>query len=276
MILLLSVFAGLLGAVVGSFANVVVYRVPRGESVVHPPSHCPSCNARIRARDNVPVLGWLVLRGRCRDCAARISPRYPLVEGATTLAFVLVTLGFGPAIVVATTPDMAIAAVLVLVAYLHLAAVSIVLALIDLDVHRLPNVIVLPSYAVGAVLFVVAAVLQGDLIPLAVAAAGAGILFALYALAAVAYPGGMGLGDVKLAGVLGLHLGWLGWGTLAVGAFAPFLLGGVFALVLLVLHRVGRRSGIPFGPWMLAGTWVGIAVGGPIFDWYLDLFGLAS
>jgi leader peptidase (prepilin peptidase) / N-methyltransferase len=274
-IILICVLAGVLGAVVGSFANVVVYRVPRGESVAHPPSHCPNCDAAIRPRDNVPVLGWLLLRGRCRDCAAPISPRYPLVEAGTALALVLVALFFGPAVVAASTTLHAVAAALVLVAYGYFAVISIILTLIDLDVQRLPNAIVLPSYGVGGVLLGAAALLSGDLVPAATAAAGAGILFAVYALAALAYPRGMGLGDVKLSGVVGLFLGWFGFGALAVGGFAAFLLGGLFSLVLVLLGRGGRKSRIPFGPWMLAGAWVGITVGDAVFGWYLGLFGLA-
>ena len=274
MTIFVAVFAGIFGALFGSFANVVIYRVPRKESVVSPPSHCPNCGAGIRARDNVPVLGWLVLRGKCRDCGEPISPRYPLVEAATAVALVLVALYFAPAIEAATTTAQAWAAGLVLIAFLYLAVISIILTLIDLDVHRLPDVIVLPAYGVGALLFTIASFLSGDFVALAVAAAGSGSLFLLYLIAALAYPGGMGFGDVKLAGVLGLFLGYLGVGNLVVGAFAPFVLGGLFAVVLLLLKRAGRKSGIPFGPWMIAGTWIGIVAGAQIFTWYLALFGL--
>jgi len=270
----IAVFAGVFGALFGSFANVVIYRVPRKESVVSPPSHCPNCGAGIRARDNVPVIGWLVLRGKCRDCGNPISARYPLVEAATAIALVLVALRFAPAIEAAATPALAWSAALVFIAFAYLAVISIILTLIDIDVHRLPNLIVLPAYGVGALLLGIASVLSGDFTALAVAAAGAGALFALYLIAALVYPGGMGFGDVKLAGVLGLFLGYLGVGNLVVGAFAPFVLGGVFAVVLLLLKRAGRKSGIPFGPWMILGTWVGVATGAPIFVWYLGLFGL--
>lgn len=276
MTVILVVLSIVLGGVIGSFANVAIYRVPRGESVVSPPSHCPNCDAPIRARHNVPVLGWLVLRGKCHDCGNPISARYPLVEAGMALAFGGVALVLAPAVAESVTAAAAVAAVLVLVAYLYLAAISIILTLIDLDVRRLPNTIVLPAYAVGVVLLGVAALLGGDLVPIARAAAGAGILFAVYFVAAVAYPGGMGFGDVKLAGVLGLFLGWVGWGALAVGAFSAFLLGGLFAVVMMVLKRAGRKSSIPFGPWMLLGAWVGIVFGQIIFDSYLGLFGFSA
>jgi prepilin signal peptidase PulO-like enzyme (type II secretory pathway) len=269
------VLAVVLGALIGSFLNVVVYRVPAGKSVVSPPSACGNCGHRIRWYDNVPVVSWLVLRGKCRDCGDRISVRYPLVEAGTAVAFGLIGAGFAPQLLATTTTLGAISALLVLVAYLYLAAVSIALALIDLDVHRLPNTIVLPGYAVGIALLVPAALLAGEPHRLLPAAVGLAAMFLAYLAMALAYPGGMGLGDVKLAGVLGLFTGWLGWGPLAVGAIGAFILGGIFSGALLLARRAGRKSGIPFGPWMLMGAWVGIALGEPIAAWYLGLFGLS-
>lgn len=273
-VLLLVTMAGVLGLAVGSFLNVVVHRVPAGMSVVRPRSACPGCGHEISARDNIPIVSWLVLRGRCRSCRTGISPRYPLVELAGALAVVGVALWSAPALAHAVGAAATIAAVLQLVAYAYLAMTSIALALIDLDVHRLPNALVLPGYAVGVVLLGAAALLQGDLVALGRLAAGAGILLALYLLLVLISPRGMGLGDVKLAGVLGLFLGYLGWGQLAVGAMAGFVLGGLFGAVLLMLRRAGRRSGIPFGPWMLAGAWIGIVLGQRIAGGYLALVGL--
>jgi leader peptidase (prepilin peptidase)/N-methyltransferase len=273
------IILGVLGAAIGSFLNVVVYRVPLGLSIVHPPSACPACGHAIRARDNVPVLSWLVLRGKCRDCRAPISARYPLVESGTAVFFMLVSwwalagLIENPASVISTATAVSVG--LSLVAFLYLAAVSIALALIDLDVHRLPNKIVLPAYVVGAVLLGSAALITGDYDRLIGAGIGLAALWLAYFLMAILYPGGMGFGDVKLAGVLGLFLGWLGWGPLLVGSFAAFLLGGVFAVGLLVTRRVTRKGGIPFGPWMLLGAWVGIFAGDTLWSSYLALFGLA-
>lgn len=272
--LLLAVPAAVLGLAIGSFLNVVVYRVPAGLSVVRPRSACPGCGHGISARDNVPVLSWLLLRGRCRSCAMPISVRYPLVELAGAVAFAVVAFVAAPMLLGSAGALAATASGLRLVALLYLAAISIALALIDLDAHRLPDAIVLPSYAVGAVLLGGAALLDGDLVGLARLAAGAGIAFGLYLVLALISPKGMGLGDVKLAGVLGLWLAAFGWGQLAVGIGAAFLLGGVTGIVLLATRRVGRKTGIPFGPWMLAGAWIGIAAGRVIATGYLRAIGL--
>jgi leader peptidase (prepilin peptidase)/N-methyltransferase len=246
----------LLGLLVGSFLNVVVWRVPLGRSVVSPPSACPACGHPVRARDNVPVLSWIALRGRCRDCSAPISARYPAVELATAVLFGLVALRFDP---------------WALPAYTYLAAIGVALALIDLDTHRLPNAIVLPSYPVLAALLALASWGTGDWPALLRALVGGVALWVGYFALCLAHPGGMGFGDVKLAGLLGAALAWLGWGPFAVGAFAAFLLGGAYAVGLLVTRRAGRGSGIPFGPWMLLGAAAGIAVGTPLWDAYLGL-----
>ncbi|GEA88805.1 peptidase A24 [Cellulomonas cellasea DSM 20118] len=260
MTLPLVLVAALFGAAIGSFLNVVVWRVPRRESVVHPPSACPACGHEIRPRDNVPVVSWLLLRGRCRDCAAPISARYPLVEAGTAVLFALTAAWLGPS--------------WALPAFLYLAAVAVALALIDLDTHRLPNAIVLPSYPVAAVLLALASANPGgasDWPALLRAAIGCAVLYAVYFLLVLVYPAGMGFGDVKLAGVLGLYLGWVGWGALVVGWFAAFVLGGVFGVALLLSGRAGRKTGIPFGPWMLVGAAVGLLAGEPLLDAYLDL-----
>lgn len=273
MALFLVIAAGILGSAIGSFLNVVVWRLPRNESLVLPASHCPRCGHTIRWFDNIPILSWLVLRGRCRDCAEPISARYPAVELATALAFAGVTtwmlLAQGP-----HTFSTLAGWILCLVAFLVLAAISIALGLIDLDVHRLPNPLVFFGYAAGAVLLTAVSLLEGEHGRLLSAAIGLAAMFVAYLVMALVYPGGMGFGDVKLAGVLGLYLGWLGFAELVVGAFSAFLLGGVFAVAMLIARKAGRKSGIPFGPWMLAGAWVGILAGKYIAAWYLALFGL--
>jgi leader peptidase (prepilin peptidase)/N-methyltransferase len=250
------VMVGVLGLVVGSFLNVVIWRVPRGESVVTPRSRCPGCGTQIRTRDNVPVLSWVVLRGRCRDCDEPISARYPLVEIGTAVVFVLLAASIGP------HPELP--------AFLYLGAIGVALALIDIDVKRLPNAIVLPSYVVGAAMLGLAAAIGGDYADYLRAGLGAAALFGLYFLLAFIYPAGMGFGDVKLAGVLGMYLGWLGWAEVVTGGFLGFLFGGLVGGALMAAHRAGRKSQIPFGPFMLLGAFVAIFAGGALADLYLD------
>lgn len=258
-------FTFVFGALIGSFLNVVVWRVPRRESVVRPRSACPGCAHEIAWYDNIPIVSWLVLRGRCRGCAAPISMRYPLVEGGTAVAFALVVWGaYGGIYPFALLP-----------ALLYWAAIGIALTLIDLDHHRLPNVIVLPSYVVTAVLLVFASAVTGEWDRLIFAAIGCAALYAIYWVLAVAYPGGMGFGDVKLAGSLGMLLGWIGWSALLVGAFGAFLLGGLVGALLMIGQRATRKSRIPFGPYMILGVWVGIVAGGSIAKLYLNVTGLA-
>ena len=256
---LIVVVCAVLGLLIGSFLNVVIWRVPRGESIVRPPSHCPSCGHEVRVRDNVPVVSWLLLRGRCRDCSAPVSARYPLVEALTAALFVVFAVDLGA--------DWS------LPAYLYLAAVGVALTFIDLDHKRLPNVLTLPSYGVAGVLLGLAAVLddRGDDLLRGVLAMAA--LFAFYFVLAFVYPAGMGFGDVKLSGVLGLYLGWVGWGALVVGAFAGFLLGGVLGALLMAVRKAGRKSAIPFGPFMLAGALVGLLWGERIADAYVGSLG---
>jgi leader peptidase (prepilin peptidase)/N-methyltransferase len=237
---------GLLGLMIGSFLNVVIYRVPRGESVVRPRSHCPECSAGVRPRDEIPVVSWLLLRGR-----------YPLVELLTGVVFASLAAKFGFS---AQLP-----------AYLYLGAVGIALALIDLDVRKLPNKLTLPSYAVVAVLLGIAALAGHDAGPLLRAFGGMAVLYLGYFALAFAYPAGMGFGDVKLAGVLGLYLGWLGWGSLLVGVFAGFVLGGFVGIALILRGSAGRKSKIPFGPFMVAGALLAVFVGQSVASTYTSL-----
>lgn len=273
-----AVLAGVFGSLIGSFLNVVVFRVPAGRSIVAPASACPSCGGRIRAFDNIPVVSWFLLRGRCRDCGAPISLRYPAVELFTALAFAAVTIWQIPAIehAAAVWSTTAVAAALLqLAAYLYLAAVSVALALIDFDTHRLPDRIVLPAYAVSGGLIIVLAVLGGDGWGLLRALIAGTATFAFYLVLGLTKAGAMGFGDIKLAGLLGLTLGWVGWSALVVGVFAGFVIGGIVAVVLLLTRRVSRGGGIPFGPAMLAGAWLGLVAGPSLWNGYLGLMGLA-
>lgn len=257
MALVLAV-AGVFGLITGSFLNVVIYRVPRHESLIRPGSRCPGCGTAIRPIHNVPVVSWVLLGGRCARCRQGISLRYPLVEAATAALFVAVTARLG--------------VTRVLPAFLYLAAIGVALALIDVDVQRLPDSIVLPSYLVGLALLLLDPVwgLLGRSLLAMVA------LLAFYFLLALIHPGGIGYGDVKLAGLLGLYLGWLGWSAVLIGTFAGFVFGGLVGAGLLLTGRATRKSAIAFGPYMLAGAMLALFLAEPIANWYVSMLSSAS
>jgi leader peptidase (prepilin peptidase)/N-methyltransferase len=245
------VLAAILGALVGSFLNVVAYRLPRKESLLHPGSHCPHCETPIKPYDNVPVFGWLLLRGRCRACKAKISWRYPVVEAVTSALCAGVVARYG------ADNDI----------WLPLAFVILLVpvTLIDLDLRIIPNVLM----AIGAVA-AVALLLAFDSDSLgenAIAALAAGGFFLV---AALVYPAGMGMGDVKLAAVMGLFLGR----AVAPAIFAALFAGSIVGAVIIahVGAQEGRKKGIPFGPWLAFGGVVGVFAGDAIVDWYLDTF----
>nr|WP_255633070.1 A24 family peptidase [Demequina sp. TTPB684] len=246
--------AVLFGAALGSFGNVVIYRVPLGMSVVSPPSACPQCHHRIAARHNVPVLGWLVLRGRCAHCSTRISPRYPIVEATVGVLFGLVVVAYG----------LSWTTLLLLIA----AWAAVVLAAIDIDVQRLPVVVVWPWGLATAVVVLASAATSGQWDPALRALIGSAALWAFYGLAHLLYRRGMGRGDVRLAGVIGGVLGFMGWGPLVVGGFAAFVWGLVGAIMPMIRARSVSGVRIPFGPWMLLGAATGIVIGAPVASWY--------
>jgi leader peptidase (prepilin peptidase)/N-methyltransferase len=246
-----AVIAFLGGLMAGSFITVVAHRVPRGESIVGPRSRCPACGVQIAAYDNVPVFSWLVLRGRARCCGAAISARYPLTELALGLLYA--------ATVLVLWDDLGEVA-------LGLVFVTVLMAvtLTDLERRIIPNKILI----VGAVLAVViAAVADPASLPeraIAAAAAG-GLLFG----AALAYPRGMGLGDVKLAATMGLFLGRNVGPAILVALLAGSLVG------MAIIAREGaaaRKKAIPFGPFLALGGVVGLLAGNQIVDWYLGIF----
>jgi leader peptidase (prepilin peptidase) / N-methyltransferase len=243
------------GLALGSFMTVVTERVPAGVSVVSPRSRCPTCGAEIANRDNIPVLAWVLLRGRCRSCGSRISARYPLLELSTALLF-------SGAFLVYESLWVAIAVAFLLVLMPAVAA-------IDIEHRIIPNRLMYPALVVFPVYLTVAKLFGApvDLVRMVLG-------FALYggALFVVAIISrGMGMGDVKLAALVGLVLGSLGLRYVGVAAGAAIVLGGVGAIVALLLGR-GRKSAIPFGPYLAAGAVVSAFWGGPIADWYLRTF----
>ncbi len=256
----LVVVAAGFGLIIGSFLNVVIIRVPEGRSVVTPRSACPTCGKPISGFDNIPVVSWVLLRGRSRCCDEPISLRYPVVEALTGVAFAAVAGWKGWSWEVP--------------ALLYFAAAGIALAVIDYDVHRLPDAIVFPSYPIAAALLVLAALAEGEPKHLIGAAVGGIGMWVFYFLLMFIYPSGMGFGDVKLGGVLGLYLGWYGWEEAVVGGFAAFILGAVVGVVAIALFGATRKSMIPFGPFMLAGAWIGLIWGSSLVNRYLELTGL--
>lgn len=257
-----ATFAGIFGAIFGSFLNVVIYRVPNGGTLMGR-SYCPRCDHLIRGYHNIPIVSWLALRGRCHDCKAPISPRYILIESFTALSWVGITLAFWP-------QHAALVPLL-----LFIMAMSIALAMIDFDTMRLPNVLVYPTILVTAAYLTVLAAFTGNWDDLATAGLGSLALTAFYFLIHVGTRGrGLGFGDVKLAIALGLILGWFGWGALIVGTFAAFVVGGIPAAILLATKVVKRGTPIPFGPMLLLGAWVGIMWGEQIAALYLTATGL--
>ena len=252
----LVIVCGVFGLLIGSFLNVVIWRVPRGESIVRPPSACPRCGHELRAHDNIPVVSWLVLRGRCRDCGEPISKRYPIIEALTALLFALTAVIVPPA---------------ALPAYLWLVGAGVALAAIDIDTKRLPNVIVYPTAGVVGVWLVGLSLIEGE--PgRALRTVLAGLALGAFFLALnLAYPKGMGMGDVKLAVPLGFALGWVSWAAVIVGGFLAFLLGAVVGVALMAAGRAGRRSALPFGPFMLIGAYLALMFGDAVAGWYGSL-----
>jgi leader peptidase (prepilin peptidase) / N-methyltransferase len=241
---------GVLGLLIGSFLNVVIYRLPRGESLNRPASRCPGCGAPIKPYDNVPVVSWLLLRGRCRSCGTAISPRYPLVEALTGAVFVGVALTRG------VNDDLAV--------WLPFAAMLIAVAGIDLDHRIIPNKILLPAAIWGLAATIA---FRPDNVDDALIAGGAAFAFLL--LAALAYPAGMGMGDVKLAGVMGIYLG----SAVAPAMLVAFLAGSIVGLAIIAREgRDARKKGIPFGPYLALGGLVGIFAGPELVDVYVDHF----
>jgi leader peptidase (prepilin peptidase)/N-methyltransferase len=246
-----ATFAGVMGAIIGSFLNVVVYRLPRHESLITPASHCPNCDTPVKPYDNIPVLSWLLLRGHCRGCGEPISVRYPLVEALTAALCVGAVLANHSAV------SIALAIVLILLV--------VPSALIDLEHRIIPNRIT----ALGAVMALVIGLALdpgGEPERLIASVAAGGFLL----LAALAYPGGMGMGDVKLAGMMGLFLG---------AAVAPALLIALVAgvgLGAVVIARkgasAGRKTAIPFGPFLALGALCAVFAGHPLVNVYVNHF----
>ena len=248
---LISITIALLGLLIGSFLNVVIFRVPRGESIVTPGSHCPACGHALRAWELLPVISFLIQKRQCRSCQARISWRYPAVELLTGILFFLTAfLSFDSEVHPAR-----------LLLNLSFVAVLIALSFIDLDTLRLPDILTLPLLGIG--------LLGAFLIPgnpsgweSVLSALGAGGLFWIIARV---YPQGMGLGDVKLVAALGA---FLGFPSIFLAVFMGSFVGAFIGIFLLFAGRKRFRQQIPFGPYLALGAIFALLWGTQIFDWY--------
>jgi leader peptidase (prepilin peptidase)/N-methyltransferase len=255
---MIAVLCFVFGLLIGSFLNVVIGRVPVGESIVQPPSHCPRCGTELAWYDNVPVVSWLVLRARCRTCHEPISARYPLVEVGCGALWAALAVRFGAHVELGP--------------YLVVGAGFLALSVIDLDTKRLPDPVVAVTAVLALAGFVVAAAVDDRWASLGRAGGGAVLGFVALLVIHLVRPDGMGFGDVKLAAVCGLALGWLGLAEVIVGLYGGFVLGAVVGVGLMAVGRVRRGVAVPFGPFLAAGTLLTVLVGGPLADWLRGLF----
>lgn len=252
----IALFA-ILGLIFGSFGTVAAHRIPRRETIVTGRSRCPKCGRQIRAHENIPVLSWLMLRGRCAGCGASISIRYPLIELATGVLFGLSAWKFG----------------FTLEAFIYAALfwVLVVLTMIDLDHKLLPDRVVYPTFIAGWIALTVAALLDEDPGRLLDAGLGALIFGGFFFLVAFIYPAGMGGGDIKLGFVLGTFIGYLGApGLVLVGMFLAFLIGAAGGVLVMATSDKGRKAQVPFGPFLALGSIIAIFWGQGLLDLYLD------
>jgi leader peptidase (prepilin peptidase) / N-methyltransferase len=251
------ILAFVLGLIFGSFGTVAAYRIPRRETIVTGRSKCPNCGRQIKAHENIPVVSYLILRGKCPGCGTRISLRYPLTELITAVLFALSVVKF----------DISMTAAV----YAGFFWVLVVLTVIDLEHKLLPNRIVYPTFVAGWAGLVAAALIDGDTDRLRSAALGAVVFGGFFFVVAFIYPAGMGGGDVKLAFVLGTFVGYAGGvGAVLAGMFLSFLLGGVIGIVAMKLSGAGRKTQIPFGPFLALGSVIAIFLGERIVDAYVE------
>ena len=251
--IVIPLFVFIFGALIGSFLNVCIYRIPEGKSIVSPPSHCPSCGEGVRWYDNIPILSYLILRGKCRFCANRISVQYPLVELLTALAALFFFLKFQLSIVFA-------------ILFIFTAAL-IVISFIDLEHRIIPDVISLPGIIVGfvAALFLPEVGWMSSLIGILVG--GGSLLLVAWVYQLLTRKEGMGGGDIKLLAMMGAFLGWR---AIPFIIFASSLIGSVIGISVMLIQKKDSKFALPFGPFLAIGALIYIFFGSRIISWYLN------
>lgn len=254
---ILLLFSFLAGSAIGSFLNVCIARIPKRESIISPPSHCPRCGSKIKAYDNIPVLSYFLLRGRCRSCGEKISFLYPLVEMVTAIFSVSLLIRFGP------SPAY--------VVYLAFVCALIAITFIDLEHRIIPDVISLPGIAVGFLASFLIYEIKWSDSAVGIVVGGGSLMLVAVAYEAITGEEGMGGGDVKLLAMMGAFLGWEG---VLFTIMASSLLGTVIGGAMMAFSGKGRRFAIPFGPFLSAGGIMYLFWGELMIGWYLDLFAL--
>lgn len=266
---MISIIAAALGLAFGSFSNVLIHRVGLSRGNLLEKSACTTCGAPIAGHDNIPVFSWLLLKGRCRSCNSTISWRYPVVELAVAALFVLFA-NYPAQLEDLPSPAEFSAAAMVTLALWWLSVVGIALAVIDFRTMRLPSSIIYPTYLGAVGLLGASSLILNNFEALYRALAGMAIWLVVFSFLVILVPKGMGLGDLKLSGLLGLFLGWFGWGALCVGFVAAFLFGAVFGLSQRRNFENKRQAVIAFGPWMMIGGLFGIIFGNAIWNAYIS------
>lgn len=249
---LTDVLIFILGLIVGSFSNVCIYRIPRNESIIYPASHCPKCRSNISPKDNIPLLSYVLLKGRCRNCKSKIFIQYPIVELITGLIYLIIYLIYGVCIQT--------------LIYIVLASALIVVAFIDLNEQIVPDVISLPGIVIGFIISFFVPYISFLNSGLGVVAGGGIILIIGLAGSVIFKKEAMGGGDVKLAAMIGAFLGWR---YIVISLFLGFFLGALAGIFLIISKIKSREDVVPFGPFIVLGSFITLLWGEKILRWYI-------
>jgi len=242
----------ILGLIVGSFSNVCIYRIPRNESIIYPASHCPKCCSKIKPFDNIPLFSFILLKGRCRHCKSKISIQYPMVELLTGLIYLIIYLIYGFSVQT--------------LIYIILSSALIIIAFIDLNEQIVPDVISLPGIVIGFILSFFVFYISFINSALGVVVGGGIILIIGLAGSVIFKKEAMGGGDVKLAAMIGAFLGWR---YIIISLFLGFFLGALAGIFLIMAKIKSREDAVPFGPFIVLGSFITLLWGEKIISWYI-------